>query len=79
MLDVNAGLPGIDEAATLERLVRDLQAVTDLPLQLDSSNPQALARALRVYNGKPIVNSVNGEQKTLEAILPLCKNTVLRW
>lgn len=73
VLDVNAGLPGIDEAATLERLVRDLQAVTDLPLQLDSSNPQALARALRVYNGKPIVNSVNGEQKTLEAILPLCK------
>lgn len=73
VLDVNAGLPGIDEAATLERLVRDLQAVTDLPLQLDSSNPEALARALRVYNGKPIVNSVNGEQKTLEAILPLCK------
>lgn len=73
VLDVNAGLPGIDEAATLERLVRDLQAVTDLPLQLDSSNPQALARALRIYNGKPIVNSVNGEQKTLETILPLCK------
>lgn len=73
VLDVNAGLPGIDEAATLEQLVRDLQAVTDLPLQLDSSNPQALARALRVYNGKPIVNSVNGEQKTLDAILPLCK------
>lgn len=73
VLDVNAGLPGIDEAATLERLVRDLQAVTDLPLQLDSSNPEALSRALRIYNGKPIVNSVNGEQKTLDAILPLCK------
>lgn len=73
VLDVNAGLPGIDEAATLERLVRDLQAVTDLPLQLDSSNPEALSRALRIYNGKPIVNSVNGEQKTLEEILPLCK------
>ena len=73
ILDVNAGLPGIDEAATLERLVTELQAVTDLPLQLDSSDPAALARALRVYNGKPIVNSVNGEQKTLEAILPLCK------
>lgn len=73
VLDVNAGLPGIDEAATLERLVTELQAVTDLPLQLDSSNPQALARALRVYNGKPIVNSVNGEQKTLDAILPLCR------
>ncbi len=73
VLDVNAGLPGIDEAATLERLVRDLQAVTDLPLQLDSSNPEALSRALRIYNGKPIVNSVNGEPKTLDAILPLCK------
>ena len=73
MLDVNAGLPGIDEAAVLERLVCELQAVTDLPLQLDSSDPAALARALRVYNGKPIVNSVNGEQKTLDAILPLCK------
>ena len=73
VLDVNAGLPGIDEAAVLERLVTELQAVTDLPLQLDSSNPDALARALRVYNGKPIVNSVNGEQKTLDTILPLCK------
>lgn len=73
VLDVNAGLPGIDEAATLERLVRELQAVTDLPLQLDSSDPAALARALRVYNGKPIVNSVNGEQKTLDAVLPLCR------
>ena len=66
VLDVNAGLPGIDEAATLEQLVKDLQAVTDLPLQLDSSNPEALSRALRIYNGKPIVNSVNGEPETLE-------------
>jgi 5-methyltetrahydrofolate--homocysteine methyltransferase len=73
VLDVNAGLPGIDEAATLEHLVKDLQAITDLPLQLDSSNPEALSRALRIYNGKPIVNSVNGEQKTLDTILPLCK------
>ena len=73
VLDVNAGLPGIDEPATLEQLVRDLQAVTDLPLQLDSSNPDALSHALRIYNGKPIVNSVNGEQSTLDMILPLCK------
>ena len=73
VLDVNAGLPGIDEAATLEQLVKDLQAVTDLPLQLDSSNPEALSRALRIYNGTPIVNSVNGETETLEKILPLCK------
>ena len=73
LLDVNAGLPGIDEAATLERLVTELQAVTDLPLQLDSTKPEALARALRLYNGKPIVNSVNGEEKSLAEILPLCK------
>lgn len=73
VLDVNAGLPGIDEAATLEMLVRELQAVTDLPLQLDSNDPVALERALRIYNGKPIVNSVNGEEKSLKAILPLCK------
>ena len=73
VLDVNAGLPGIDEPATLKQLVKDLQAVTDLPLQLDSSNPEALSRALRIYNGKPIVNSVNGEQNTLETVLPLCK------
>ncbi|MGN0652632.1 MAG: homocysteine S-methyltransferase family protein, partial [Gemmiger sp.] len=73
LLDVNAGLPDIDEPAVLEMLVKELQAVTDLPLQLDSSNPEALARALRIYNGKPIVNSVNGERKVLNAILPLCK------
>lgn len=73
VLDVNAGLPDIDEPAVLEMLTRELQAVTDLPLQLDSSNPEALARALRIYNGKPVVNSVNGERKVLQTILPLCK------
>ena len=73
LLDVNAGLPDIDEPATLEMLVRELQSITDLPLQLVSSNKDALARALRIYNGKPIVNSVNGEQKVLDSILPLCK------
>ena len=73
LLDVNAGMPDIDEPATLEMLVRELQSITDLPLQLDSSNKDALARALRIYNGKPIVNSVNGEQKVLDSILPLCK------
>ena len=73
ILDVNVGLPGIDEPAMMEQVVKNLQAVTDLPLQLDSSDPRALERGLRVYNGKPIVNSVNGEQKVLDAILPLCK------
>ena len=73
ILDVNVGLPGIDEAAMMEQVVKNLQTVSDLPLQLDSSDPEALRRGLRVYNGKPIVNSVNGEQKVLDAVLPLCK------
>ena len=59
VLDVNAGLPGIDEAATLAQLVKDLQAITDLPLQLDSSNPEALSCALRIYNGKPIDHALD--------------------
>ncbi|WP_333559823.1 homocysteine S-methyltransferase family protein [Gemmiger qucibialis] len=79
LLDVNAGLPDIDEPATLEMLVRELQSITDLPLQLDSSNKDALARALRIYNGKPIVNSINGEQKVLDSILPLCKKYGAAW
>ena len=73
VLDVNVGVPDTDEAANLEKTVRALQSVLDTPLQLDSTKPGALARALRIYNGKPIVNSVNGEQKSLDAILPLCK------
>lgn len=73
LLDVNVGLPGIDEPAVMEQAVRALQAVVELPLQLDSSDPQALERGLRAYNGKPIVNSVNGEAAVLAAILPLCK------
>ena len=73
VLDVNMGVPGTDEARSLETVTAALQSVLDAPLQLDSTKPEALARALRIYNGKPIVNSVNGEQKSLEAILPLCK------
>ncbi len=73
ILDVNVGLPGVDEPALMEAAVKAIQSVVDLPLQLDSSNPAALERGLRVYNGKPIVNSVNGEQKVLDTILPLCK------
>lgn len=57
----------------MEQVVKALQSVTSLPLQLDSSNVEALARGLRVYNGKPIVNSTNGEPEKLAAILPLCK------
>ena len=73
VLDVNVGAPGVDEPAVMEQVVKALQSVVSLPLQLDSSHAEALERGLRVYNGKPIVNSVNGEQDTLERILPLCK------
>ena len=73
VLDVNVGAPGVDEPAMMPKVVKALQSVTSLPLQLDSSNVQALENGLRVYNGKPIVNSTNGEQEKLDAILPLCK------
>ena len=73
VLDVNVGAPGVDEPVLMEQVVKALQSVTSLPLQLDSSNVEALARGLRVYNGKPIVNSTNGEPEKLAAILPLCK------
>ena len=73
ILDVNVGAPGVDEPALMEQVVKALQSVVSLPLQLDSSHAEALERGLRVYNGKPIVNSVNGEPEVLEKILPLCK------
>ncbi len=73
VLDVNVGAPGVDEPALMEQVVKVLQSVVSLPLQLDSSNAAALERGLRVYNGKPIVNSVNGEQAVLDKLLPLCK------
>ena len=73
ILDVNVGLPEIDEADMMVRTVKALQGVTDAPLQLDSTDPKVLERALRVYCGKAIVNSVNGEEESLSAILPLVK------
>ena len=73
ILDVNVGLPEIDEADMMVRTVKALQGVTDAPLQLDSTDPKVLERALRVYCGKAIVNSVNGEGASMEAILPLVK------
>ena len=73
ILDVNVGAPGVDEPALMEQVVKALQSVVSLPLQLDSSHAEALERGLRVYNGKPMVNSVNGEPEVLEKILPLCK------
>ena len=73
ILDVNVGLPEINEKEMMQRVVKELQAVCDLPLQLDSTRADVLEAGLRVYNGKPIVNSVNAEQKSLDAILPLCR------
>lgn len=71
ILDVNVGLPGIDEAAVMEEVVRELQAITDLPLQIDTSDPAAMERALRIYNGKPLINSVSGKEESMEAVFPL--------
>lgn len=73
ILDVNVGLPEIDEEQMMIRAIKGLQGVVDVPLQIDSTIPQVLESALRVYSGKPIVNSVNGEEKSLEAVLPLVK------
>ena len=73
ILDVNVGLPEIDETEMMVRVVKALQGVTDAPLQLDSTRPEVLEKALRIYCGKAIVNSVNGDRETTEAILPLVK------
>ena len=71
ILDVNCGLPEIDEAQTLSRAVKEIQAVTNLPLQLDSSDIGAIETAIRKYNGKPIINSVNGKQGNMDAVFPI--------
>ncbi|MBR5040864.1 MAG: homocysteine S-methyltransferase family protein [Clostridiales bacterium] len=71
LLDVNVGLPEIDEPAFLLRAVRELQAVTDLPLQLDTTDPIAMEAGLRAYNGKAMVNSVNGKEEVMSVIFPL--------
>ncbi|MGM9590946.1 MAG: homocysteine S-methyltransferase family protein [Faecousia sp.] len=73
ILDVNVGLPEINEKAMLTDVIRELQAVTDLPLQIDSADPAAMEAALRRYNGKAMVNSVNGKQESMDAVFPLVK------
>ena len=73
VLDVNVGLPGIDEVATMKHVIKLLQEVISLPLQIDSSNAQAIEQACRYYNGKPLINSVNGKTETMEAIFPIVK------
>ncbi|MBO4449754.1 MAG: homocysteine S-methyltransferase family protein [Clostridiales bacterium] len=71
ILDVNVGLPEIDEPSMMENIVFKLQSVTTLPLQLDSTDIEALERGMRIYNGKPMINSVNGKRETIEAVMPL--------
>ncbi len=73
ILDVNVGLPDIDEVTTLSAYVREIQGVVDLPLQIDTSSIPALESALRVYNGKPLINSVNGTKESMDAVFPLVK------
>lgn len=73
ILDVNVGYPGVDEVEMLPKVVKKLQSAVSLPLQLDSSNPDALEAGLRVYNGKAAVNSVNGEPEVMARILPIVK------
>ena len=73
ILDVNVGLPEINEPEVLTRTVRELQAVTALPLQIDTSDPVAMEKALRRYNGKAMINSVNGKLESMESIFPLAK------
>ncbi len=73
ILDVNCGLPEINEAQVMKQVIEALQSVSDTPLQIDTSDPVALENALRIYNGKPMINSVNGKQESMEAVFPLAK------
>lgn len=73
ILDVNVGLPGIDEPALLTECICELQAVTSLPLQIDTADISAMASALRRYNGKPMINSVNGKTESMAAVFPLAR------
>lgn len=73
VLDVNAGLPEIDEKATLVSMIKEIQSICSLPLQIDSSDPDVVEAAVRIYNGKPIINSVNGTEESMAKILPVVK------
>jgi 5-methyltetrahydrofolate--homocysteine methyltransferase len=73
ILDVNAGVPGADEPVLLKKVMQTVMDVTDVPLCIDTADPEALRAALEIYDGKALINSTNGEEKSLEAILPLVK------
>ena len=72
-LDINAGVPGADEVSLIQQIIRNVVEVVDVPLCIDTANPQALAAALDIYEGKALINSVNGEEKSLSAVLPLAR------
>ena len=71
ILDVNVGLPDIDETAVMTEVVKELQSITSLPLQIDTVNGEAMEAAMRIYNGKPMINSVNGKQESMNQVFPL--------
>ena len=71
ILDVNVGLPDIDESAMMCEVVQELQSIINLPLQIDTVDPKAMEAAMRIYNGKPMINSVNGKQESMDAVFPL--------
>ncbi|MEA3352127.1 MAG: dihydropteroate synthase [Chloroflexota bacterium] len=73
ILDVNAGVPGVDEVAMFKKVLTTVMEVTDVPLCIDTPDPKVLEAALKLYEGKALINSVNGEEKSLEAVLPLVK------
>ncbi|MFY9286406.1 MAG: homocysteine S-methyltransferase family protein [Tissierellaceae bacterium] len=73
ILDVNVGLPEIDEEKIMVKVIKEIQSILDIPLQIDSTDPRTIESGLRVYNGKAIVNSVNGEDRVLDTLLPLVK------
>jgi 5-methyltetrahydrofolate--homocysteine methyltransferase len=73
VLDINAGVPGADEPALIQEIIRNVMEVVDVPLCIDTANPQALAAALALYEGKALINSVNGEEHSMERILPMAK------
>ncbi|MEI6291263.1 MAG: dihydropteroate synthase [Chloroflexota bacterium] len=73
VLDINAGVPGADEPALIQQIIKNVQEVVDVPLCFDTANPKALAAALAMYEGKALINSVNGEEKSLNNVIPLAK------
>ncbi len=73
ILDVNIGLPEIDEEKVMTSVVKEIQSVISLPLQIDSSSPEVIEKAVRIYNGKPLINSVNGKEEIMDKIFPIAK------